>query len=91
LLRHRSDLVAQILEACREGVYEILPLLAGEIPEIGGVLDKYRDQQIDLADATLVHLANREGIEIVMTTDHRHFSLFATNSGGKFTLIPAKS
>ena len=88
LLRHRPDLVDALLEACHDGIYEILPLTAVDIPEIGGTLSKYRDQQIDLADACLVHLANREKIDVVMTVDVRHFSLFRTAAGRPLTLLP---
>ena len=60
LLRSRPDLVEQLLEACHEGTYHILRLEAADIPGVGGILAKYRDQQIDLADACLAHLAERE-------------------------------
>lgn len=91
LLRHRSDLVDALLEACHDGIYEILPLTSVDIPEIGGTLSKYRDQQIDLADACLVHLANREKIDVVMTVDVRHFSLFRTADGNPLSLLPKQN
>ena len=43
-----------------------------------------------MADACITHLANREGIEVVMTVDHRHFSLFRTAARKPFSLIPER-
>lgn len=88
LLRKRPDLVAKLLEACHDGIYTLLPIDETDIPDIGGTLAKYGDQQIDLADACLVHLANREGIDAIMTIDRRHFSLFRTSDGKAFSLYP---
>ena len=87
LLRHRADLVQSLLEAVYDGVYELLPLSPADIPEIGGTLAKYQDQAIDLADACLVHLAEREQITTVFTVDDRHFQLFRT-AGGPLRLLP---
>lgn len=88
LLRSRPDLVQRLLEACHEGVYQILSLGANDIPEIGGTLAKYGDQRIDLADACLVHLAEREGINTVFTVDRRHFELFRNTAGLPLELLP---
>lgn len=88
LLRRRRDLVKSLLESCYDGIYEILPLENVEIPEISEVMQKYTDQSIDFADASLVCLAHRERIDHVMTVDHRHFSLFRTIDGKPFTILP---
>ncbi|MEQ8210271.1 MAG: PIN domain-containing protein [Lacipirellulaceae bacterium] len=88
LLRSRPDLVDRFLEMIHDGVYEVLDIDVGEITEVGGVLAKYRDQQIDLADACLAHLAARESIDTVFTVDQRHFSLFRNVAGDALQLIP---
>ena len=56
-----------------------------------GTPAKHRDQQIDLAGACLAQLANREGIDVVMTVDHRHFSLFRTAARKPFSLNPKRT
>ena len=88
LLRHRPHLVQRLLETMHDGVYELLALSAADIPEIGGTLSKYQDQGIDLADACLVHLANRENITAVFTVDDRHFRLFRNAAGEQLRLLP---
>lgn len=49
---------------------------------------KYRDLPMDLADAAVVRLSEREGIRTVFTTDRRDFSLYRPARIGRFTIIP---
>jgi predicted nucleic acid-binding protein len=43
---------------------------------------------IQLADASLVYLANREGIETMFTLDRRDFGALRLARGKKLRLIP---
>ena len=88
LLRHRPDLVERFIESINEVYYELLDITSEEITQVGGVLAKYGDQDIDLADACLVHLATRENISTVFTVDDRHFKLFRTTAGEPLRLLP---
>ncbi|MEM8947012.1 MAG: hypothetical protein AAGD11_17690 [Planctomycetota bacterium] len=56
--------------------------------QVGGILTKYRDQGVDLADACLVHLADRERITTVFTVDVRHFQLFRNQDREPLHLLP---
>jgi predicted nucleic acid-binding protein len=58
------------------------------LPALREVFAKYHDQQIDLADAALLFLADREGLEDVFTVDRRHFSLFRKRNGKPLRLFP---
>ena len=49
---------------------------------------KYRDLPMDLADAALVRLGEREGIRKVFTTDRRDFGLYRPSRIGRFTIVP---
>jgi predicted nucleic acid-binding protein len=91
LNRFDSRLVHQLLAACRDGVYELLPLDANDIEPIDRVIAKYQDLCLDFADAALMHLAEREGIELVFTLDRRDFSVFRTTSGKHLALLPEPS
>jgi predicted nucleic acid-binding protein len=53
-----------------------------------GVIDRYRDQNTGLADASLVVLAARYRTDRVLTLDHRHFRILRTMAGKAFTLLP---
>ena len=43
---------------------------------------------MDMADASLVHVAAREDIRRVLTLDTRDFSVYRLPRKGKFTLLP---
>jgi len=68
--------------------FELLPLGEADLPGIAAILGKYQGLGIQLADASLVHLANREGIETIFTLDRRDFSVLRLARGKKFHVIP---
>lgn len=78
----------ELLDAVFVGEFELLPLLAEDLSGIQDVFTKYHDQEVDLADATLVHLAEREDISAVFTIDRRHFRVFRRLNGDAFRLLP---
>jgi len=43
---------------------------------------------MDMADAALVRVADREGIRRVLTLDQRDFSVYRLARKGSFTLLP---
>jgi predicted nucleic acid-binding protein len=77
-----------LLSRLEIGVIELLELTAADVPAISAILTKYQDQGFDLADACLMHLADREGITHVFTIDRRHFSVFQAGGGRGLTLLP---
>jgi predicted nucleic acid-binding protein len=89
LLRDRSDAIAKLLERVRIKKLGLLDLTAADVDGISRVLTDYADQQFDLADASLMYLSQREGIERVFTTDRRHFAVFRGEKGKPLTLFPA--
>ena len=88
LNRYDSHLVHHLLAACRDGVYELLPLDKPDIEPIDRLIAKYQDLCLDFADAALMHLAEREGIEHIFTLDRRDFSVLRTAAGKPLTLLP---
>jgi len=56
--------------------------------EIATILAKYKGLRVQVADASLVHLANREGIEVIFTLDRRDFSVLRLSRGRKLRLLP---
>jgi uncharacterized protein len=88
LIRRYPRQQEQFLDGVAAGDFPLLTLSEADIPGIRGVLDKFSDQEIDLADAALVHLAHRERISRIFTLDRRHFSLFRDRNGRPFELLP---
>lgn len=78
----------RLFDAIAADEFVLLPLDRDDLLRIRFVLSKYADQQIDLADAALVHLVEREGIGAIFTLDRRHFQLFRDAGGSPFHLIP---
>lgn len=66
----------------------IADLTAADVPTLRGLMRKYRDQPMDLADAAVVCVADREGITEVFTLD-RHFRTYRAARGRPFTVKPA--
>lgn len=88
LIRRYPRQQEEFLDGVANGDFPLLPLSEADIPGIRVVLSKFGDQEIDLADAALVHLAHRERITRIFTLDRRHFSLFKDHSGRPFELLP---
>ncbi len=52
------------------------------------LMAKFRDPPMDLADAALVRVAEREKIRRVFTLDRRDFSLYRPSGIGRFDIVP---
>lgn len=68
--------------------FQLPHLRAADVQGIQDVFDKYHDQDLDLADACLVNLAEREGIHTIFTVDRRPFAVFRSKTGEAFRLLP---
>lgn len=71
------------------GTVQIRPLDATDLPRMRALMHRYRLLPMDLADAALVHVAERDGIRTVFTIDRRDFSTYRLKSREKLTLLPA--
>lgn len=71
------------------GAYRIETIDAEDIARAATVIDKYRDLQIGLADASIVILAERYRVSDLLTLDERHFRAMTGPRGRPFRLLPA--
>jgi predicted nucleic acid-binding protein len=88
LLRAFPAAVQQLLRSIGNGFLELLPLAGGEAKAIGEVMKKYASLRTQLADAALVYLAGREGIETIFTLDRRDFSVYRAGRRRAFKTLP---
>ena len=88
LLRAYPVAITRLLSSFKSRPFELVPLNAEDMSGILAILAKYRDRGIQLADASLVHLANREEVETMFTLDRRDFGILRRTHGKKFRLIP---
>lgn len=51
---------------------------------------RYADRPMDFADATLVHVAEREGIGTILTVDHSDFETYRIGRRAKFRILPGR-
>jgi len=60
-------------------------------PESGAnmlaLLEKYRDRPMDLADASLVVLAERAGVHEILTIDRADFDVYRLSRGRRFAQV----
>lgn len=88
LLRRDSNAVQKLLNSIDTGFLELLPLTVSDAKPIASILKKYRNIRIQLADATLLHLAARDGLNTIFTLDQRDFSVYRLPKGRTFHVIP---
>ena len=80
-----QEAVWDILE---RGAVRILSLDRGDVPRIRELMKKYADRQMDMADAALVRVAEREGLRRVFTVDRADFSVYRLAGGRRLALLP---
>ncbi len=88
ILRESVPAQEALLEMVARGVPQILPLGRDDVPRIRELMGKYRDLPMDLADAALVRVAERDGVRRVLTIDRRDFSVYRAKRLGRLTLLP---
>jgi predicted nucleic acid-binding protein len=87
-LRRHPGVVRQLLDSISAGFLELLPVQSAEAAEIGKVIEKYRNIRLQLADAVLVYLAERDGFDVIFTLDRRDFSVYQAGRKRAFRIIP---
>ena len=89
LVRDSWPAQAALLEMIESRIVEVLPLDEDDVPRMTELMAKYRDLPMDLADAAIVRVAERERIRHVFTLDQRDFRLYRPAGIGRLGLIPA--
>jgi uncharacterized protein len=72
------------------GAVTVRPMEDRDLPSIHGLMAQYRDRPMDFADATLVHLAARESLSVILTVDHDDFETYRIGGRKKFTILPSR-
>jgi predicted nucleic acid-binding protein len=75
-------------EMLERGAVLLLPLDSSDVPRIRELMRKYASLPMDLADASLLRVAEREGLHKIFTVDRRDFSVYRLNNRRRPTLIP---
>jgi len=79
---------ATLMGLLATGIVEITSLDRDDIPRMRELMAKYHDLPMDLADAAIVRVAERQRIHRVFTTDQRDFQIYRPAHLGHFVLLP---
>jgi predicted nucleic acid-binding protein len=74
----------------RSGAVTVLSLDDADLPALESLMARYHDRPMDLADATLVHLARRESLTTVFTIDHEDFETYRIDGRRRFRIVPER-
>lgn len=69
------------------GPIRLAPLDDDDVPRLRELMAKYRDLPMDLADAALVHVAERDGYRRILTIDRRDFDVYRVAGRERFTIL----
>jgi len=88
LLGVSSDAQDALWDMLETGLVLLATLDVGDVRRMRDLMRKYRDQPMDLADAALVRVAERERIRTVFTIDRRDFEVYRPSRSWRFTILP---
>lgn len=72
------------------GAISVAPISDADMPALNTLMLRYEDRPMDFADATLVHLAERESLTSIFTVDHDDFETYRIGANRRFRIIPER-
>ena len=66
----------------------LAPIENAELIDIHALMTRYADRPMDFTDATLVHLAKREGLSTIFTVDQADFDTYRIEGRRRFRVVP---
>jgi uncharacterized protein len=74
----------------RSGAVVVGTIEDAELPQLRSLMMQYWDLPMDFADATLVHLANRESLTTILTVDQADFTTYRLAGKRRFQVLPLR-
>jgi predicted nucleic acid-binding protein len=87
LLRSSQAAQRALWEMVIRGAIMFLYIDVEHASQMRNLMEKYHDLPMDLADAALVHVAERQNIRRIFTLDRRDFTVYRTIHG-RFSILP---
>ena len=88
LLRQSAEAQRAVWDLLNVGGVRLLDLDHEDCPRMRELMWKYRALPMDLADAALVRVAERERLRRVFTIDRRDFEVYRLYRLGRFEILP---
>jgi predicted nucleic acid-binding protein len=77
-----------VLRELAGGAWDLAAFGPEDLAQARAVVERYADQSIGLADASIVILAGRYQTRTVVTLDRRHLGVVRPVDGGTFKILP---
>ena len=77
-----------VWEMIARGTVQILPLGPDDVPRIRELMKQYADRPMDLADAALIRVAEREHVRQFFTFDRKDFSVYRLHGRIRPSILP---
>lgn len=77
-----------VWEMLSRGAVRLLSLDIHDVPRMRELMRKYSDRPMDLADAALVRVAERDGIRTIFTVDRKDFGVYRLHGRVRPRIIP---
>ncbi|MGH9110806.1 MAG: type II toxin-antitoxin system toxin ribonuclease C26, partial [Acidimicrobiales bacterium] len=90
LIATRAGVAAElaVLDELAGGAYHLAAFTSDQLVKARRLIERYHDQAIGIADASIVVLADAHRTREVLTLDRRHFEVVRPASGGRFRVRP---
>ena len=88
LLRQEPGGMKAIGGLITSGLVKLVELDETALAWIIAFMDRYASAKAQMADAALMYIAEREGIDTVFTLDRRDFSIYRTTDGRALAMVP---
>jgi predicted nucleic acid-binding protein len=74
----------------RSGALVLGTIDDAELPHLRSLMSRYWDRPMDFADATLVYLAKRESLSVILTVDQADFATYRIEGKRQFRVVPRR-
>jgi uncharacterized protein len=75
----------------RSGAIQISPIAYEDLPRIQALMAQYADRPMDFADATLVRVAARERLSLILSLDHDDFETYRLPGRKKLAILTRRT
>jgi len=80
--------VAAFLKGLSASRFRLIPLSETDVIRVSEILEEYKDSRIDFVDATVMAIAERLKITLILTLDQRDFRLFRPKHCQSLEILP---
>jgi len=75
----------------RSGALTVAVMGDDDLPALDAMMHQYQDRPMDFADATLVRIAERESVALILTIDHDDFETYRIHGRRRFRIVPDRA